>query len=1462
MATINVASSQNLTAVTYAQDDIINVQDGVTLTINSQWSIKPRLIQALGTGRIEVSNTSTSVAHLQEFYMQNSTNSGGISVTQNGEFQVRGAWITVGTSTGTNNETLFSANSVGGVALDYPTHVEVETGSGTNVWEVWNVVPLEVAGGLINTQGFNGANATAGTVAVSAAGVVTGTGTAFSSFMTGVPFKLPSIARDFVISVFTSTTQITIQELDGSTYTGGVITAGSSYIVRSGSLISASVIGSGDIGKVLFFNPVTTAVTHGDGTNGTKVPTGARLRVPNIHFNAAIQQTTLAAAITSTAAQAITLAAAIGATTNDSSATAVVGTLLLVNGSTIERISYSSRSGVTVSATGMFRGVAGTTAQASFPIGTLVYWIPATGANATRNGSVFNTNVSGTVDIQICSAGLRMQALFNNFASATIKHFGCALFSTTNSSGAYDLDTISSIGQYQFFGGSIGATVSSLIGSGSIANIHTHGNFALASSGSAMFFVNIQDAQAISNLRVRLFNRSASVSVNFRAILLQTVNCATAIDGLYFNMVLQATTLTNQDIKNIYFASTTSSASASTSDSGFPVYVQSCVNSIFRGVQLWSGGLATRNFITIDSNSADNVFHNKGYPAIDGALQLGNITSDAGLNTITAFFSITNPRTSAQASYLRQDTTTNSGGLFRMLLIDSIVTTTTSTGGTAKGGVEIDMIAGPHRLFATGAGTSIVPNLVDVQPIVVLTNLAKTTGSVYVGSFSGQNAFDMYTFTGGTYLDNLGRIYYPTTGDSIIVKSAFALKGFTNFTGTAFDFNYNLGSGTNPIPAGTTVEFRMTNWGTANTGAWIAFTDNSSLETARAALTGYSSSVGLDLQLRITATTTVAGRYLMSLKFPVTIDAAYNPPVSSTQIGFNGAQVGTLIAGYLNANPSVPVLQSSLTLTGTSGSVPLPYDYDAVPVAYRLIARLAGWTFSSLTGTYLKEDISIPITQTRVNDLNGNALYTSGVTGVTVGASTISLSASRSAVQVWSAVQDYLSLLANLTIADPFTTTNGLSFISTYTLVISGTLSAGNVIGNATLLSSGVLSSGVVITGNIAQNRPTNLTGVTINGNLTFNTSLSLSVTFTDCNITGTISNSGIGLVKVIKAGTTPWLNTGSNVSNVATVTITTPGGLALSTYIVKNGVTDLGWVAQDVDRALEIQETDTFQIYAVAYGYKAALISANALDLGTFQFELIPEPFIDTSLSTATRDLIASKFSTSLDAFGRIALSLDTDLRYYTPDEVMNAIEWYIVTEGDLIAAGVVYAGSINGVSIINGGIEITTPGFYGKVNDSVTTTTPLGILVPIYIDVDPAVYVADPTYTPVQKNSSNIILQTAPWTQMTADISTVDKTDIRNGLATEDNVSAVRFKTDSYLDVAVSSRLSTATFIASGGTGGGAPTAAQNATAVRSELATELARIDTSVASRLAASGYTAPDNASITTIKQNTGLIPALL
>ena len=119
-----------------------------------------------------------------------------------------------------------------------------------------------------------------------------------------------------------------------------------------------------------------------------------------------------------------------------------------------------------------------------------------------------------------------------------------------------------------------------------------------------------------------------------------------------------------------------------------------------------------------------------------------------------------------------------------------------------------------------------------------------------------------------------------------------------------------------------------------------------------------------------------------------------------------------------------------------------------------------------------------------------------------------------------------------------------MSFISTATLVVTGTLTAGNIIGNVTL--SGALSSGVSITGNVAQATPTNLTGVTITGNLTFNTNTPITVTLTNCTITGTVSNSGSATVTITKVNTT--LGTvGANVIAQQFATISVPGLLTNS---------------------------------------------------------------------------------------------------------------------------------------------------------------------------------------------------------------------------------------------------------------------------------------------------------------------------
>ena len=72
--------------------------------------------------------------------------------------------------------------------------------------------------------------------------------------------------------------------------------------------------------------------------------------------------------------------------------------------------------------------------------------------------------------------------------------------------------------------------------------------------------------------------------------------------------------------------------------------------------------------------------------------------------------------------------------------------------------------------------------------------------------------------------------------------------------------------------------------------------------------------------------------------------------------------------------------------------------------------------------------------------------------------------------------------------------------------------------------------------------------------------------------------------------------------------------------------------------------------------------------------------------------------------------------------------------------------------------------------------------------------------------------------------------------------------------IDADVSSRLATSGYTAPPTP----PTAAANATAVRTELATELARVDAAVSTRLASSSYTAPSNSDVAAIKAKTDLL----
>lgn len=103
----------------------------------------------------------------------------------------------------------------------------------------------------VGAGNWNGTDYATGTVTVAATtGVVTGSGTTFTSAMVGRPFKANGHTTWYRVKTFTSTTSITIEDdLDDidSAYTGGAITAGATYTIQAATvktITSATILNS------------------------------------------------------------------------------------------------------------------------------------------------------------------------------------------------------------------------------------------------------------------------------------------------------------------------------------------------------------------------------------------------------------------------------------------------------------------------------------------------------------------------------------------------------------------------------------------------------------------------------------------------------------------------------------------------------------------------------------------------------------------------------------------------------------------------------------------------------------------------------------------------------------------------------------------------------------------------------------------------------------------------------------------------------------------------------------------------------------------------------------------------------------------------------------------------------------------------------------------------------------------
>lgn len=336
------------------------------------------------------------------------------------------------------------------------------------------------------------------------------------------------------------------------------------------------------------------------------------------------------------------------------------------------------------------------------------------------------------------------------------------------------------------------------------------------------------------------------------------------------------------------------------------------------------------------------------------------------------------------------------------------------------------------------------------------------------------------------------------------------------------------------------------------------------------------------------------------------------------------------------------------------------------------------------------------------------------------------------------------------------TVTVGLNGAVTNAGVISGA-----VTGNVT--NTGTLGSGTNITGNVSQDTPTNMTGVTISGTLTFNTNTATTITLTNC-IIGTIANSGTGAITINMINSSATAGNLVTLQNVITFTNESGGTFSGEVWSFNStgnlvGTTNFLSLVNSITAYMPLG--GSLRVYAQAYGTKPKILNITST-IASQVISLVPETFVDTTLNTTTRNTIVSKLGIGIDVNSRVFLTVSESLAQYLPDEVLNALHYFVVTQGGLISAGALFANTTDGFAIQNGGFLISSPNFYSKVADSVTSGGNLGIAVPLYAQVASSVYTIMPTYTVAVANTSGVVLSYAPWTKAQANITVGDISNI----------------------------------------------------------------------------------------------------
>lgn len=674
-----------------------------------------------------------------------------------------------------------------------------------------------------------------------------------------------------------------------------------------------TTFGSGYLGQVLFYDPVTQVVSCGDGVNGNRIPTGARVRIPNIHITGVPVTTTLSAAVTTGATATLTVASA--------AAFATSGEVQIGS----ERWSYTGKTATTL--TGCTRSLYGTI-SAAYAVGEMVRQILPHASIAQ-----FDTNPSGQVSIDKCSFGEGFSVRFTNSGNLDIKNIGA--IGTISTSGFLGFNKFFRCCSQAFTKLDIASnnsmSITNGIGPGSFNEL-----YALSIGVSTVqnsFFHSSASSIQIENIHGWMDRRPNFLNaVSSRSMFLYGANNITVrnlnIMGSY--LVLGQCTKTN--IQGVNISDTLNGLNQSAYGIQSVLFAGAIDPSI-SGTQVIGSPPRFVIFAT-DALSTNIVLSNKGFPTLDLKNNSSGLISDAAFRTVVSHFSIANQRlnpitiSAAKGCVLRR--------------ISMVVPGSTSGDGLSYGSESIvDQVGGLRRRYDSNSGA------VDYSPFATLNNGA--TGALTCGMFGGQSTKQIYQVTGSAYLNNAGGILLPAIGDSIVATNIDApLMAITGFTGSV---EYQ---GTTPT-TGINYEFSMRAWGASSWGAWQSLSI-ANLNTELALIPGYNSDdVGLDFRLRMTATTASTTRIINEIVLPTTVSQTYNPAVWKID-----ASLYTAIGANYRTSNGVKTVAAG-TITSSPTVLQLPSDFDGTVYSVTTEVRQAGFNRSAINSTYSYSPIDIRI---------------------------------------------------------------------------------------------------------------------------------------------------------------------------------------------------------------------------------------------------------------------------------------------------------------------------------------------------------------------------------------------------------------------------------------------------------------------------------------------------------------------